>query len=71
MASGYSKSSAGICVQNQTNVSGSGSTFKLGVDTGYKVYNNHDDLNVSGYYKMAYAYSLLMKKYESYINSRR
>ena len=44
---GYSKSSAGVCVYDSQDQAGAGSTFKLGVDTGYKVYTNTDNLTVS------------------------
>ena len=45
--SGYIKSVAGVCVEERANASGSGYVYKLGVDTGYKVYNNDEDIETN------------------------
>lgn len=37
----------GTCVFKQQNVTGSGSIFKLGTDTGYSVYNNLENITVT------------------------
>ena len=41
---GYIKTAAGLCVEQQANEVGSGYVYKLGKDTGYKVYNNYEDI---------------------------
>ncbi len=45
--SGYTKSAANVCVSNQANIAGSDYVYKLGTDTGYKVYNNNEDIDLS------------------------